>query len=290
MYCNKCGNKLIDGATFCTVCGEKVGIVHGMANKKKNGKKNNIVVVILLILMNLALIACAVCLVWKYVSIKNEVNDYEEFYEMNDENELDKEKSDDEDLDEKEFVDKPEDEDKTILESVEEETISSKLPVNGVQMQYYGMEGTIQQLIDRNINFNLNIYHFGSLPTIGAEVGYNLKQVDPYYFSNYNEYVTYVHSIYKEERADRIIENAKYFRGDNGELLLNTAFGLTATEYNIDWSCYVIEIVSQTNNECEFIVTAREKKNAQNQNPKDYEITGRMILENGKWVLEAEVY
>lgn len=170
-----------------------------------------------------------------------------------------------------------------------QETTAEQSKVPAVQIQYTGMDGIVQQLMDKNIEYCTKIYYFGSLPTTTESVGPNLVRVTNERFSSYNEYTNFVYSIYSNANASYMIGLAKYF-GINNVLSLNLAFKhqeTLPTEYNVDWSSYVIEKLSQSDTSYTFNIYVNEVKDGQKTLCVK---TGTIILENGKWVLEKPIY
>lgn len=152
------------------------------------------------------------------------------------------------------------------------------------QIQYSGMEGIIQELLNKNFEF-ISFHQFGTLDTIGnRNPNTNLYLVSDSRFPTYASYVQYVQEIYSSKRVRNIIEvDLKYWGpdGDSGSLYVYPENMTIAESNTITWDIYTIELTSQDSTSCSFIATDVYS---------GYSVAGKIVLENGKWLLESEVY
>lgn len=145
-----------------------------------------------------------------------------------------------------------------------------------------GMEITIKMLLDKNFEF-ISFYQFGTLNTIGERNSLNLLMVNDPRIKTWKEFKDYVNNLYSYNRAYCITtSDNKYWGpyGDNGALYVYPE-NITRTDYSISWSTYTISINSQGSSTCDFTVTDVKS---------GYKTDGRAVKENGKWLLECEVY
>lgn len=158
-------------------------------------------------------------------------------------------------------------------------------------------EDTIRQLVDANIYCNLNVFGTSFLPRKSESMDYNgrkLYQVDEAVFADYASFEEYIRSIYCKETADLYLykvpyeETPRYVNVD-GKLYVDTD-GEGGKGYYVDWSEYTIQIRTQTENRCEFTVTAVVEWPAEVPQWEDYAVNCAALLEDGKWVLETMFY
>ena len=157
-------------------------------------------------------------------------------------------------------------------------------------------EEVIIGLMEKNIECSLNIFgsRLLSRNDVGIEYeGRTLYQVDEARFADYAAFEEYLHSIYRDEMVDALIKgengNAPIYVNVDGKLYVDISRE-GGKAYFVDWSAYGIEIKSQTDERCEFVVIARATYPSDNPTPEPYVAEGVAVFEDGKWVLERIIF
>jgi hypothetical protein len=165
-----------------------------------------------------------------------------------------------------------------------EATTQANIPTKPAsQIQYTGMEGTIQELLEQNFEF-ISYYQVGMLNYGSYDNNLKLYVVEDSRVSTWGDFKQIVYSIYSSKRAKEIIEtDNKYWGpyGDSADLYVYPA-NFSTKSYSVTWDNYTIEINSQSSSLCKFTVTDVNS---------GYSTTGSAVQESsGKWLLESEVY
>lgn len=182
-----------------------------------------------------------------------------------------------------EEISEPDDEESSTDESSEEssEAESSESDIT---------EEHLGKLFDENLYCMRSVFDLGSLPYGDEPVqGNNIYKVNSG-FASYDEFESYVRSVYCEAEADRLLYNTPY-EGDpkylnvDGELCINQDLE-GGKGYYVDWNNYELEIISSDETACEFTVKGILEEPAETVVQEDYIVHGKAVKENGKWVLE----
>lgn len=162
------------------------------------------------------------------------------------------------------------------------DTVATTESVPQIQIQYTGMEGTVQQLLDLNFDF-IEFYQVGMLNYGDYVSSLNLYVVNDSRMSTWGQFKDYVKNLYAGKRATAMITtDNKYWGpdGDSGRLYIFPG-NFSSSDYNITWDIYTIEITSQSSSSCSFKVVDVAT---------GYSANGTAVYENGKWLLQSEVY
>lgn len=308
MFCTKCGSQIPDGSQFCTKCGnpmdvqkkvvsnmvempERVAVTKPESAKESKRTKPPVDFKIVIgAILAIVVIAVAVVLINKGNSGDAE-NPAKSGSESTVENDTNKVYG-------KVVVKKDE---KNILKmsAVTEQTSQTPVPqetsaaqptetqpaettAQAEEIVYEGMALVVKDLMTNNAEF-LDFYTYGDLETTGKVNANNLIKVSDSRMSTWGEFKNYVNSLYASKRANVIItQENKYWgpNGDSGELYLYPDYP-TGSDYDITWESFTVEITSESDSKCEFVVTDVAT---------GHEAKGTIVKENGKWLLEKEVY
>ena len=155
-------------------------------------------------------------------------------------------------------------------------------------------ESTLKAFLEENDKCMRKIFAMSSLPHIDEEVEPNIYIVDKTYFKSYEDFESYVRSVYCKETADRLLYdypyegNPKYINID-GELCVNTALD-GSKGYYVDWTDCKVAIKDSDGKQCTFSVTGQKKEPADNPTKEDYTVESKAVFENGKWLLGEMIY
>lgn len=149
-------------------------------------------------------------------------------------------------------------------------------------------EEEIRSLMKENLNCMYNIFVLSMLPSQGEAVEENIYQVDQNYFKDYESFENYIRSIYCEKTADMYLNNypfegVKKYENRDGMLYENFNYD-GGKGYYVDWSDYTVTIDSLSDTECEFTMVATVQWPAEKPVEEPYEVKGKAVYENGKWL------
>ena len=145
----------------------------------------------------------------------------------------------------------------------------------------------IENLIASNLAF-VKIYETGSMDIVESETvdnpddpGSLLYLVNDERYADYLDLDGAIRAVYCNAEADRLLLDGKYVNR-RGSVYLDPLKN-HITEDNVDWSTYVVEFHDIEDTTCDFTVLAVESTQ---QGPVQHAVSGRAVVENGRWVLE----
>lgn len=155
----------------------------------------------------------------------------------------------------------------------------------------------IKWLIDENIYCNLHVFEMNSLSWKDEQIEYEgrtLYPVNEEKFVDFAAFEEYVRSVYCRETAELYLYKSPYeetpqYVNVDGKLYVDISC-VGGKGYYVDWTDYSFEIKSQTEERCEFTVTASVEWPAEVPQKELYSVDAVAVFEDGKWVLEKMIY
>lgn len=183
----------------------------------------------------------------------------------------------------------------TTLESLTEISASETLVTTDLETTAIPEfnESIIKDLFSKNLTC-MEIFTLRPLRyDFSEKIRDNICPVISETFADYASFESYIRSVYIPQTANRLLYDTPYeddpiYVNIDGRLCINANYD-GGRGYYVDWSNYTVDIISVTEDACEFTVSAVQILPGEDNIAEDYSVSGRLILCDGEWRLEEMI-
>ena len=194
----------------------------------------------------------------------------------------------------------------TPLENEDVETHEEDLPLanSEEEVDFFGipidtdMQEEIVRLVEGNKKCVFEIYVIEPLPATSIDnIDNRYYKVDSNDFTTFSDLKEYTSSIFCESEVNRILfckypdgtEYSPFYLDLNNALFVDADLAFN-TPYYSTWPDYSFEIISLTDDACEFKMHTTEDPPPEVGDPVPFVLDFKAIVEDGQWKLEKMVY